>query len=153
MGYFYVRKWNVCTSRYFDVIATFIGVVSDLDSRFCGIDIRIFDCVASLISWREFLYISSCCLSECCARSSTSTHSLLFIVGDERRVATNVLARVSHVAGVAGQLLVVKRGTHRNDLVHCRSDAARVEHPRYDTTFSLSCNVHYYNWPSAGPDT
>ena len=34
------------------------------------------------------LYISSCCLSQSCARSSTSTLSLLFIVGDELRVAT-----------------------------------------------------------------
>ena len=48
--YSYVQKWNVCTSRYFGVIATFIDVVLDLDSSFCGIDIRIFDRIASLIS-------------------------------------------------------------------------------------------------------
>ena len=50
MEYYYVRKWNVCTSRYLDVVATFIVVISDLDSRFSGIDFQIFDCVASLIS-------------------------------------------------------------------------------------------------------
>ena len=36
----YVKKWNVCTSWYFDVVASFIDVLSDLDSSFCGIDIR-----------------------------------------------------------------------------------------------------------------
>ena len=50
MEYSYVKKWNVCTSQYFDVVASFIDVLSDLDSSFCGIDIRICDRVASLIS-------------------------------------------------------------------------------------------------------
>ena len=48
MEYYYVRKWNVCTSRYLDVVATFIVVISDLDSRFSGIDFQIFNCVARL---------------------------------------------------------------------------------------------------------
>ena len=48
--------WNITmsgcgtfsTSRYFDVVATSIVVISDLDFRFSGIDFQIFNCVARL---------------------------------------------------------------------------------------------------------
>lgn len=36
------------TSRYFDVVATSIVVISDLDFRFSGIEFLIFNCVARL---------------------------------------------------------------------------------------------------------
>ena len=36
------------TSRYSDVVATSIVVISDLDFRFSGIDFQIFNCVARL---------------------------------------------------------------------------------------------------------
>jgi hypothetical protein len=45
MGYYYERMWNVSTSRYFDVVATSIVVISDLDFRFSGIEFLIFNCV------------------------------------------------------------------------------------------------------------
>jgi len=46
--------WNIAmsgsgtfsTSRYFDVVATSIVVISDLDFRFSGIEFLIFNCVA-----------------------------------------------------------------------------------------------------------
>ena len=46
--------WNITmsgcgtfsTSRYFDVVATSIVVISDLDFRFSGIEFLIFNCVA-----------------------------------------------------------------------------------------------------------
>ena len=48
--------WNITmsgcgtfsTSRYFDVVATSIVVISDLDFRFSGIEFLIFNCVARL---------------------------------------------------------------------------------------------------------
>ena len=48
--------WNIAmsgsgtfsTSRYFDVVATSIVVISDLDFRFSSIDFQIFNCVARL---------------------------------------------------------------------------------------------------------
>ena len=48
MEYYYERKWNVCTSRYLNVVATSIVVISDLDFRFSSIEYLIFICVARL---------------------------------------------------------------------------------------------------------
>ena len=67
MGYYYERMWNVSTSRYFDVVATSIVVISDLDFRFSGIEFLIFNCVARLHADGYFTYNIVLSLSELCS--------------------------------------------------------------------------------------